>query len=121
MRIAFSLIGFILFSLLSYSLAEHIHSTSSSRNITLIWMAASSSLAIFSLTSALFILPNKAFWIAAGSLITLSLVRIFAFPYSNDALLPSVENLASYEPGYFLAMLLWLLILARVNAKDVMC
>lgn len=116
MRAPVSVLGFIIFGLFSYWLAQGAQPNGDGRTIAIAWVISSNFVALLSLFCAFYQVPSKLFWILASLPILVVIGRFCHFGHSNQ-LAPPVM----IEVGAIVSIIIWLFALSRLNNDDIMC
>lgn len=121
MRSPVSVFGLVIFGLLTFYLLDEISPLVPERSITILWIISSTYIALLSLVCVFFYIPNKLFYLLGTLPVLLVLGRFFYFDWNHANLLNQLEMPSVLEISSFIAMIIWLLILGRLNNDDIMC
>lgn len=121
MRIIIGTLGFIIFSLFTYWQRNDATQYDTDQLLCALWIASYAYIALLSLACAFFRMPSKLFWFSAAIPFIIALFRFTYIDWSYDNVLYNPDNPAANETGGLLVMALWLLVLRKVNSKDLAC
>lgn len=119
MRKITCLFGFLIFSLFTSWQFNDATQYKTDQLLCGLWVASYASIALLSLTCAFTKLPNKVFLISAAVPFVIALFRFTYIDWSYDNVLYNPDNPAANETGGLLIMAIWLLVLRKVNTKEI--
>lgn len=121
MRTVICLIGFLLFSLFTYWQLNDATQYHTAQLLCALWVASYASVALLSLLCGFKKLPAKIFLLSAAFPFIIAIFRFSYIDWSYDNVLYNPDNPAANETGGLVIMGIWLLVLRKVNTKDISC